>query len=171
MIYLVTGEVNQGKSTWLLDTYQNQLKGDGFYNRKVYQGDCFVGQEIVHLATGESQLLSCKNGFIPDKWHEECSYSGFSFSKEGLDFGRVIVGNALFNQNQPVFIDEIGPLELEGKGFSEVFFNAIIAAVELYVVVRKKCLVSVIRQFGITEYQVISVELTNKYNQKNRCTK
>lgn len=151
MIYLITGEINQGKSTRLQEIYQEQLQGDGFFNRRVYQGDCLLGQEIVHLASGESRLLSCVKDLIPEEWHEECSYGRFSFSREGLDFGRKIIKNALSNQIQPLFIDEIGPLELEGKGFNEVFSQAITAKVDMYVVVRQRCLTSVIRQFKITE--------------------
>ncbi len=152
MIHMITGAVNQGKSTQLLGIYRSLQKGDGFYNRKIYHGDCFVGQEIVHLATGESRLFAFRDGFIPENWHEECRYDTFSFSREGLSFGREIIRNALDSNIEPLFIDEIGPLELEGKGFSKLFSSLLAASGEIYLVVRESCLENVVNKFGITEY-------------------
>lgn len=158
MIYFITGAVNQGKSFNLINIYRSLGKGDGFYNRKLYRGDCFVGQEIVHLATGESRLFSLKIEFLPTGWYEECCYETFSFSREGLNFGRRIIENALENKINPVFIDEIGPLELEGKGFNEIFMKLLTVSVEIYIVVRKSCLMNVIKKYLITEYTVINTK-------------
>lgn len=171
MIHLITGAVNQGKSTRLLSIYRSLQRGDGFYNHKIYHQGNFVGQEIVHLVTGESRLLSFRNGFIPhgksfipdgsclfpDDWDEECRYDAFRFSREGLNFGREIIRNALERQLEPIFIDEIGPLELAGKGFYEILKTFIAASTDIYLVVRINCLPEVIDKFSITRYQVISL--------------
>ena len=157
MIFLITGAVNQGKSTYLLNLYQRLSQGDGFYNRKIYDQNRFIGQEIIHLATGEARLLSIIDGFQSPKWCEECHYGRFSFSKEGLDFGRNIIHNALSRQIQPIFIDEIGPLEICGKGFSKILTILLSSSIELYLVVREKCLDSVLNKFEITDYNIIPV--------------
>lgn len=171
MIHLITGAVNQGKSTRLLNIYHSLQRGDGFYNRKIYHQGNFVGQEIVHLATGESKLFSFRNGFIPDRkspfsdgnglfpddCDEECRYDVFRFSREGLNFGRGIIRNALEHQLEPIFIDEVGPLELTGKGFYEILKTSIAASTNIYLVVRINCLPEVIDKFSIIRYQVISL--------------
>lgn len=157
MIFLITGAVNQGKSTYIFNLYQKLSQGDGFYNHKIYEQNRLVGQEIVHFATGETRLLSAVDGFLPQKWCEECRYGRFSFSKEGLDFGRNIIRNALSNHIQPIFVDEIGPLEINGNGFSKIVTLLLSASVETYLVVREKCLESVINKFEITEYELIKV--------------
>ncbi len=162
MIYLITGAVNQGKSTYLYGVYNRLQTGDGFYNRRIYQGNCFAGQEIVRLTTGESRLFSYTNQFIPNDKSiledEECRFDVFSFSRQGLDFGRNILRNALDNHFEPVFIDEIGPLELAEKGFYEIFRDMAGSPIEIYAVVRKNCLKEVIAKFLITGYREIEVK-------------
>jgi nucleoside-triphosphatase THEP1 len=169
MIHLITGAVNQGKTTYLLGIYRALQSGDGFYNRKIYHGNSFAGQKIVHLATGENRLFSLREGFIPEQvrftsgrerftpedWDEECRYDTFRFSRDGLNFGREIVRNALTHHREPIFIDEIGPLELAGQGFCEIFSVLVTTSMEVYVAVRKNCLLEVIHKFSIMKFQII----------------
>lgn len=157
MIHFITGAVNIGKSTYLLGIYRSLDKGDGFYNRKIYRVNSIVGQEIVHLATEESRLFSYRDGFIPQSWPEECHYSNFSFSRDGLEFGRGIIKKAIFFHLEPLFIDEIGPLELQGQGFHDLFSSLIDTPIETYVVVRQNSLDNVIRKFGIRKFAVINL--------------
>lgn len=158
MIYVITGAVNQGKTTRLLGIYQNLKIGDGFYNRKIYRGDMIAGQEIIHLATGASSLFSYREEFIPGNWDEECRYRSFSFSRAGLDFGRRIIQKALDSAMEPIFLDEIGPLELAGKGFGEIFMRLLAARMEMYVVVRMDCLKDVVKKFLIKNYREIKID-------------
>jgi nucleoside-triphosphatase THEP1 len=176
MIHFITGAVNQGKSTRLLNIYRSLQMGDGFYNRKIYRGDSLAGQEIVHLASGASKLFSLREGFIPERerftldrkilfpageslfpadWEEECRYDAFRFSRAGLNFGREIIRNALERQLELIFIDEVGPLELAGQGFYETVKASIAASINIYLVVRSNCLPEVIEKFSIIRYQVV----------------
>lgn len=157
MVYFITGAVNIGKSSHLLRLYRSLKKGDGFYNRKIYSGNTLAGQEIVHLATDESKPFSYREGFIPENWLEESRYGAFSFSRSGLAFGREIINKALDLQIEPLFIDEIGPLELQGQGFRDVFENLSNTSTEIYAVVRRQSLDDVIREFGIKKFIVIEV--------------
>ncbi|NLW48425.1 MAG: hypothetical protein GXY86_13975, partial [Firmicutes bacterium] len=129
MIYLITGTVNQGKSARLLGIYQSLKIGNGIYNHKIYRGDTIVGQELIHLVTGESRLFSYREEYIHRDWDEECRYRSFSFSRAGLDFGREIIEKALDSAGGPIFLDEIGPLELEGEWFCEIFKRLLAAQV------------------------------------------
>ena len=155
MVHFITGAINIGKSTRLLGIYRSLKKGDGFYNRNIYRGNVFAGQEIVHLATEESEPFSYREGFIPENWQEECRYGAFSFSRSGLEFGREIIKKALCFRIEPLFIDEIGPLELQGEGFHDIFSSLINTSVEIYVVVRQNSLDDVIREFPTVKFMLI----------------
>lgn len=157
MIHLITGAVNQGKSTGLLAIYRRLGTGDGFYNRRILQGNETIGQAIIHMATGASRVLAYREGFIPRAWNEQCRYGPFSFAGEGFDFGRRIIQKALEKQIIPIFIDEIGPLELAGMGFDPIMFQALQYATELYVVVRENCIGEVIRRYAFKQYEVLQV--------------
>lgn len=155
MIHLITGGVNQGKSTRLLNIYQTLGKGDGFYNRRVYQGITLIGQEIIHLATGQRYMLAFREEHIPEGWNEECRLGPFSFSREGWEFGRQIIESGLENQVSPSFLDEIGPLELAGRGWDAILRRVLLTAPELFIVVRDSCIMEMIRKYRLQEYEIV----------------
>lgn len=157
MIHLITGAVNQGKSTGLLEIYRRLGTGDGFYNRRILQGNETIGQAIIHMATGASCVLAYDDRFVPVGWRAACHYGPFSFSREGLDFGCQILETALDNGITPVFIDEIGPLELAGKGFDAIMARVVQQATDVYVVMRESCIGEVIRKYGLEQYEVFKI--------------
>lgn len=153
MINIITGSVNSGKSTKLVHIYKSLGKGDGFFNKKIYNENSYIGQKIVRLSTDESIIWSLK-GQLPNCWQEECNYKTYSFSKSALKFAEQII-NPLLESEEPIFIDEIGPLELENKGFHKLFQRCVILNNELYVVIRKSCLKLILDKYDIKSYKII----------------
>lgn len=154
MINIITGSVNSGKSTKLVDIYKNLGKGDGFFNRKIYSGNLYVGQEIVRMSNGESMIWSLREEVL-DYWEEQYCYADFSFSKDALKFAEEIV-NSSIKSNDIIFVDEIGPLELQNKGFHNLFKCCLNSNKELYVVVREGCLEAVLRKYKIEDYEIVA---------------
>ena len=149
MVHIVTGQINEGKTTKLLSLFRKIRCGDGFINQKVFVGGVNAGQEIIRLSTSEKRYFSFRQGFLPDGWNEIYRYGSYSFSKEGYEFAQKIVWNVIHDRIEPVFIDEIGPLELEGKGFNNLFIALLKANMEVYVAVRDSCVDEVIKEFKI----------------------
>lgn len=156
-VHIITGGVNTGKTTRLLSIYRKIGFGDGFINTKVYKAGQYIGQKIVRLSTGESEDFSFKKEFIPHNWDEEYSYDVYSFSRRGFIFAYNIVSDIIVREVEPVFIDEIGPLELEKKGFFDMFTLLLKIKKEIFVTVRDRCVERVLEEFGIEKYQVIEV--------------
>ena len=156
-LYIITGKVSQGKTTKLLSIYNDIKKGDGFYNSKIYLKDSYAGQEIVRLSSGESRLLALKRGFIPKVWDEEYSYNVFSFSKSGINFAEMIINDIIEKDISPIFIDEIGPLELQEKGFYNIFKNCLKISTDIYVVIRESCVDEVVEKFSIRNFKIIKL--------------
>ena len=67
MINIITGSVNSGKTRKLIDIFNTLKKGDGFFNRKIYIDDHYIGQSIVRILSGESRLWS-NRGIPTEKW-------------------------------------------------------------------------------------------------------
>lgn len=161
-INIVTGGVNTGKTTRLLTIYNKIGRGDGFINKKIYEAGQYKGQKIVRLSTGESEIFSLKKPFLPVQWDEEYSNITYSFSRRGFDLANRIVEDIIKNNTEPVFIDEIGPLELQEKGFYQLFRDILVLNKEIYVSVRDTCLEGVIDKFRLEnkdmfKYSVIYV--------------
>lgn len=157
MVYIIVGKINEGKTTKLLSLYKEREKGDGFIIKKIYIGDIYVGQEIMRLSTGESMAFSYKEGFVPVHWWESEKFSTYSFSVEGLKFAENIVLGIEENNIEPVFIDEIGPLELQQKGFYKLLIRLLQKDKEIYITVRENCVKEVIEKFNIKIYKIINI--------------
>lgn len=155
MVYIVTGKINSGKTTRLLSIYNERKAGDGFINKKIYINNKYAGQEIIRLSTGDSKIFSLKKAFLTDEWQEEYSYDVYSFSKEGMPFAEEIIKDIIDNDISPIFIDEIGPIELQGLGFYKVFKEILKTKKDIFVVVREGCLEKVISQFEIGLYEIV----------------
>lgn len=147
--------MDSGKTTRLLSIYRETGSGDGFISWKIYSEGKFAGQRIIRLSTGESKPLSFIMGFVPYGWDEKYTYGNFSFSEKGLTFARNIASDVISHGISPVFIDEIGPVELDKKGFYDIFSMLLRAGSQIYTAVRESCVDSVVREFGISAYEII----------------
>jgi nucleoside-triphosphatase THEP1 len=162
VITIITGKVGSGKTTKLLSLYNELKTGDGFIIRKNFNNGIYVGQDIVRLSTGEHKLFSLKPCCCsaPQNWDEACRFGPYSFSGAGFSFADEIIKEAMQNESDPLYIDEIGPLELQGKGFSGILKLAISKASgqkEIYITVRDSCLDAVIKKFAISQYKTVSI--------------
>ena len=122
MVTIVSGARGSGKSGYLLrlaEEYKlkNTIVG-GIVSRSIWENGGRTGYEAVDLFTGESWLLASsrpaqdKNIFYWGQWH---------FRQNAFNEGNAVIANFINNyaeeKNAVLFIDEIGKIELEGKGW------------------------------------------------------
>lgn len=157
-IHVVTGGIGRGKSRRLREIYEELGRGDGFVNRRILRGGLTVGQDLVRLSTGESRPFSRRKGFIPDGWDERYRYGGYSFSGNGIRFAEDIMADAVESGRFPLFIDEIGPLELKDEGLAASFLGVCRTGHDLYVAVRTDCLAAVVGAFGLNGCEILRVD-------------
>jgi nucleoside-triphosphatase THEP1 len=167
MIYIISGAVDEGKTRMMAAIYTKLKKGDGFISKKIYEGPnpgVFSGYEIIRLATGQGKPLAYKTGHIPPRWDEIYACGPYRFSKAGLEFARGIIENIIDRDIAPVFIDEIGPLELTGKGFAPLLKRALKTGKDIYITVRNFCVADVIEKFALRDYEIIEVNKKNEHS-------
>lgn len=144
----------------MISIYKQVKRGDGFISQKIFTdknpGD-FTGYEIVRLATGERKELARKTEHLPVRWDEVFCCGPYHFSKAGVDFARDIIDDIIANGIGPIFIDEIGPLELAGKGFAPILKKALETGKDIYVSIRIHCVEDVIKAFNIRDHRIIPV--------------
>lgn len=157
MITVLKGGINRGKTTEMLSIYSRNKSGDGFVTRKVFEKDLFAGYEIVRLSSMESKPFIFKTGYEPCHWVEAFKYGPFTFSKEAIVFAESIMDEIIKSGADPVYIDEVGPVELQGKGFYKPLKMALEAGRNLYVTVREACVDDVLELFKINDYVIIQI--------------
>lgn len=160
MVNIISGEIDSGKTTKMLQIYNDIKCGDGFITKKIYINGTKAGQEIVRLSTGEGLVFSLKKSFVQENWKERHSYYDYSFSEKGLKFAEEIIYSSIAKDIQPIYIDEIGPLEIcYEQGLYNTFMNLLSGKKEIYVSVRYDCLDKFIKKFEIKEYTILITQL------------
>ncbi len=116
-VFLITGPQGSGKTSLLL-SLANLLSGQGvtaggIAAPVVFAGEDRIGYDLLDLGTGERAALARRGG------SQGGIRSGpFGFIPAGLAFGERAIASAASEKCGVIAFDEIGPLELEGKGWS-----------------------------------------------------
>lgn len=155
MIYIISGAIDSGKSQKIAMIYQNSKKGDGWISRKIYLKNKFIGYELERLSTGDKVPFAFFKDYLPMDLEISFTYGPFYFSKKGLEFAIKISKNIIKENIDPVYIDEVGPLELNGKGFHSILTNILRTGKDIYLVIRTHCVEEVLKKYEIKEYQIL----------------
>jgi len=158
-IYIISGETRSGKTTFLKEVISQLKKQKNYQINGIIahgldkNGERF-GFDIEDIASTEKRFLCSQKPIENAK-----KIGRFYFDEKGLDFGRNALLNNLENANLLV-IDEIGYMELKGKGW----FSAIEKAMEyphldMIWVVRKRILEDVLKLWQHSNIKVVDIKL------------
>ena len=158
-VHIVTGEVNAGKTTLMRTLFHSTPASDGLLSEKIYADGDFSGYHLVHLQSGETRELALLQKAYHGQFREACRLGPFVFSEEAFRFGTEILKRQSANPAVcTLFLDEAGPLELQGWGFAGVLPALLLCGKSLYITVRFGCLEEFLRKFEIVEYQLLTVQ-------------
>ncbi len=136
-IIIVTGEIDSGKSRMLeklaLDEKRNGVSG--IIARGVVENGAKIGFDMIDLSSG------IKIPLARTAWEPETGFKvgKYIFSREGFNLACEALLN--FRQDGVVFLDEAGPLELNGEGYADCLKTLLGSNISrLYVAVRGECL-------------------------------
>ena len=141
---IITGERGEGKTTALYHLASSISSPKGFIS--LHEDDAYY---LLNLSTGDRNLLMTSSSLYPDRigrW----SYDKKLFEKACSMLSAIDSGD--------VFIDEVGRLELSGKGFAPALKVLVEKPVSLYLSVRKPFLADVITAFSLQNAIIEEVE-------------
>lgn len=145
-IIIITGEINSGKTT-MLEKFANEEKAKGvsptgILARGAVEENIKIGFDVIDLSTGISMPLAR----VDEPFDKGFAIGKYYFSSDAFKFAQDALLN--FHPRGVVFLDEAGPLELEGRGHAEclqILINSDIT--RLYVSVRTECLEEFVGKF------------------------
>ncbi len=155
MVHVITGTIDACKTTKLVTLFGERNEGDGFAMIKRMLGRLVRGYDARQLSSGEEWPLVCREGYEPDDFDVACSIGPYLFSAPVLAAIEAKLRTMIAAGISPLWLDEIGELELNGRGFDAVMQEMVAAGVELYVVVRDDLVARVLAKYGITDYETI----------------
>lgn len=146
MIYLLTGPVQTGKTTRLMQWLVNQPNAAGIL-APVLDGKRYV----QNIRSGETKLLEATGR----TGEENVPVGRFVFSEVVFAWARNELLTAINIQLDWLVIDEIGKLELTGKGLEPAVSQAlqtVPAATNIILVIRDTLLSQAIHHYRLTDY-------------------
>jgi nucleoside-triphosphatase THEP1 len=155
VIHILTGPVHSGKTT-LLQNVTNQLKSQnitvaGFLSLYTKDKDQFIGYDLYDLKRDARTPFIRKTG--EKHWQRIGPYF---FIPESLDHAQSIIRRS--TKADICVIDEVGPLELEGKGLWPALKEVIALSIPEYIfVVRETILDSWLKRLGEIPMKIFDI--------------
>jgi len=157
MVSIVTGKIHSGKTTRLLQDYLSTQKGDGFISLKVMQDGHVHQFEAMRLSTMETKVLCFhqKHAFFSGKIRDQVG--DYLFLEDSLCWIEGSIQKMVSEGISPIYLDEIGALELQKKGFYSLLVDLVNQHVDLVLSVRTENVPKVIELFQLRDVQTISL--------------
>ena len=112
-----------------------------------------IGYDLEDISTGEKHIY-IKNMYTPG-WFR---YGKYYFSPEALEFGKHILQKVTEENTDLIVIDEIGPVEMKGRGWADDIERLVSTShIPQLWVVRQSLLKKAMRQWNIGEVLVIDI--------------
>ncbi|MDD2635176.1 MAG: nucleoside-triphosphatase [Bacteroidales bacterium] len=155
-IIIITGEKNQGKTTFIKKTI-NVLKkhkvnyGGVFSEKQLVNNNC-IGYDIVDIKS------KIKTPFLQqgDMLNSEKNMK-WTIVKQGLEFGVQSLKKSVEN-NDVIIIDEIGLLELQNKGWSDILNETKNQHGKTYILsVRRMFVEDLLNKYNWIDYNIIDI--------------
>jgi molybdopterin-guanine dinucleotide biosynthesis protein A len=155
---LVVGESGSGKTSWCRKYIDQRRKAGstvgGILSPAIEKKGQRVGSNALDLLTGQeipfARLLrysSFKEGEV---------VGDYNISRDGILFACDAIERAVESRCEMVVIDEVGPLELGGKGLMPAVELAVYSAVNVLIVVRSSLKEALQKRFSGHEFTVIA---------------
>jgi nucleoside-triphosphatase THEP1 len=149
----VTGERGSGKTTLAAATVEllraSGRRVGGILAPGARRDGARFSFDVVDLATGARRPLACREP--QPGWREEGS---FWVDPAGLALGRTALAA---DQVDVIVVDEVGPWELRGAGWSRELKQLLAGATPLLLVVRRECLDAVVARWSLAGVTVFDV--------------
>ncbi|NMC40139.1 MAG: hypothetical protein GYA43_03040 [Bacteroidales bacterium] len=155
-VFIVTGDVHQGKTTFAGKVAgllrEKGIKTGGFLATAINENFERTGFNLVSLSDGFSITICSRK---PDE--NALRHGHYYFNPEAIDRGEEILQKAA-KESDVIFIDEIGALELNGKGWNNALEQLCRNNVSPQVwVVRKSLVKKASRRWHVGEVVIIDI--------------
>lgn len=158
MVYLITGKKNAGKTSKLKELFEKNDGAHGFSSEKIRDCGRVTMYILTDLNTGDSIPIAKLSSLpTPKDWEKPEKLGSFTFRTEAFAMAEKVLSTALREKADSFFIDELGKLEINGKGLAETIHSALKTDMNLYITVREENVKEAVKTFGIKKYEVLSV--------------
>lgn len=157
MINIITGRINSSKTTKIIELFERSKQGDGFVSVKNMMNDVVFSYEALQLSNNDKQLLAIRDVYKEENFKSCCQIGPYVFNETVVKHIEKTIRNLIANNVSPIYLDEIGILEMQGKCFSNLLTDIVSSGLDAYVTIRESLVSDVIAKFNIRNYNIIKV--------------
>ena len=158
MVTFVTGKMNSGKTTKLYELYQETLEGDGFLAIKHMIDSTVAEYDAKRLSADEMFPYVVRDVYDDGSKPILCQIGPYRLYEDAVRKMEKELRRLIDYSIQPIYLDEIGVLELEGKCFATVLQEMVDSKLDLVLTVRRDLLERVVERFHIKEYTIVETD-------------
>lgn len=156
-IIILTGNIGEGKSqllSKLIDYYKNNnIITGGILSPALRNNNDCAGYDLIDINTNEKTILARTKAN-----NDNINVGRFFFLKSGIEFGKQALSVEKMKHCQLIFIDEIGPWELENQGWAAEINKLLIETnIPMIWVVRSSILEKVIANWNLNNEWVFDI--------------
>ncbi|MDD3865155.1 MAG: nucleoside-triphosphatase [Candidatus Izemoplasmatales bacterium] len=155
MINIISGCIDSGKTSKMMALYQFYKTGDGFVATKQIENKIVKSYWATRLTTMEERPFIYHNTYVPNDFDSCCQVGPYMVSSATLTWIEETIREMITKKISPIYLDEIGLLELDGKGFHAIFSEMVASKLEIYVAIRNELIDAVLKKYAISEYQLM----------------
>lgn len=157
MVYLVTGRIHSGKTTKMIELFQQHSAGDGFVALKTMSGNLVEKYDAMRLKTREILPLAVHEKRILPNFPVAFHIGPYHFRLDTVEKITAMMREMIHLRIQPLFLDELGELELSGSGYATIVIEMVASGLDLYLSVRDDLAERLVSRFDIGEHRIIPV--------------
>jgi nucleoside-triphosphatase THEP1 len=157
MITIVTGNINSGKTTKMIHLYEKDLRGGGIVSTKNMHGSLVHSYEAMNLINKENRPLMLHQQFADFPIDNKKMIGPYIINQATIKWIENVIIKLINEKMQPLYIDEIGMLELSGDGFHELLLIMLKSRLDIVMSIRSDLLNKVIEHYNIKDYKIIEL--------------
>lgn len=157
MITIVTGKINEGKTTALKRLFHENKKGDGFIAVKKMDGQKVHSFVATRLKTQEQKLLLLHKDYYLESFISAGKIGPYLINLFTLSWVEKALEKMIEERVEPIYLDEIGMFELKGYGYDRILKKLIESKLDLIITVRSDILEQVKTHYNLTDVKVMIV--------------
>ena len=163
MIFILTGPVHSGKTTLLKkvvwELKRQKYKVDGFLSETVWRKEEIVGYDLFDLKKERSIPLIRRTG--EEEWQKIGSY--FFIPQSLAEAEKIILRG---KEADILVVDEVGPLELSGRGFWPALKQVVFQPLTSYIlVIRKNIIKDFLAMLGKCTVKIFDIKNKDIFTQ------
>jgi nucleoside-triphosphatase THEP1 len=155
MITIVAGKFNDHKTTHLIDLYLGNHQGDGFVQTKMMAENKIYGYNAMNLKTSEKRMIMIHREFYSDDFPVTEKIGPYLLHPSVKAWVEKGILQMIHDEVSPIYLDEIGVLELNGFGYDSILKKMVESGLDLVLAVREDLVDQVILKYGLKDVKII----------------